>query len=49
MKWIKAMGFSARPDGGDIQFGITVEIPFSLSKAAIEEIERRNWLVEGLD
>lgn len=49
MKWIKAMGFSARPDGGDILFGITAEIPFSSSKAAIEEIERRNWLVEGLD
>jgi hypothetical protein len=49
MKWVKAMGFSARPDGGDILFCTTVEIPYSSSKATIEEIERRNWMVEGLE
>ena len=49
MKWVKAMGFSARPDGGDVLFVITVEIPNSSSNAAIEEIKRRNWMVEGLD
>ena len=49
MKWVKAMGFSARPDGGDILFVTTVEIPYSSSKATIEEIERRNWMVKGLD
>ena len=49
MKWIKSTGFSAKPGGGEVLFGISVEIPFSATAASIEELKRRNWIVESLD
>lgn len=49
MKWVKAIGFGARPGGGEVLFELMVEIPHSAVAAALHEIKRRQWIVESLN
>jgi uncharacterized YigZ family protein len=49
MKWLKGKGYLGKPEGHDLLFCINIEIPYSNAAQAIDELKKRNWIVESLE